>query len=460
MKVSYIFSLTALAAALVLGSCAKENGATGTAADGTRTIAVSFAKPTKSVLGLDGLTPEFQRGDEIIISNGSKYEKAYIEFIDDRPVIKTSLTGTLTAVYPSFAAELDGTQIIGVKVPMAQTGKFADANIAMAKNISDKAIFQNQTAVLKFYVDASIGVGTLEIRSDKSPIADEGDCLSIHIKSNTTLDEDTDDPTHRLCYAAVLPGTFPQLTVTSYTKTQNQVQKIFSNVSLKPGNMANAFLPYYIKVNIGSDMAPVYQNWAYCNLGAFLPEEPGYYFSWGNTQGYVRYYDPYTENSDWVLPSGEPGPAGGFTEENYSYTKGAKLTGNIPAENDAATTAWGGKWRMPAVYEFEALCKLSPSWISYHEGAQKGISYGDLFIPAVGRGIGTNIDYNNEKGNYWSSTIGNDNTAGRLYFSDSYTRIENDYSRSQGYPIRPIYGDPVIEETGLEVEKYDEGMTL
>ena len=61
--------------------------------------------------------------------------------------ITTTLKGPLKAVYPSTAAQLNGNQITGVKVPAVQDGTFANANIAMAEDITTNAAFKNKTVL-------------------------------------------------------------------------------------------------------------------------------------------------------------------------------------------------------------------------------------------------------------------------------------------------------------------------
>lgn len=445
LKAYFRLVSAALTAAALLAGCAKEkvNGQAATEpavqAEGSRTIAVSFAPQTKTALRKDGLTPEFQPGDSIMVAmkDGSSQPEVCIVTMDT--VITTNLKGDLVAVYPSSAAKLNENTIEGVCVSPKQTGKFADANICTAyiSAGSKTANFKNETAILKFYVDKSIGVKSITIENTEY-IADNSTSITVDgtdeksILSEITKETSNETSNERICYVAVLAGSHSALQFTSETSTQSApVQKQLPQATnLAAGTMYNVFLPYYIQVGD--------QKWAYCNLGAFLPEEPGYYFSWGNTEGFIRRYNETTENSEWIYPSGESAPAGGFTDDNYSKTAGYSITVNLTAENDAATVAWHGDWRMPTKSEFETLCSLKPEWKAYRDGTQYGQLVGDLFFPAVGRGIYEQLEYPNEKSYYWSSTI--ETNPYYFHFTSSDLEVDNGLSRSQGFSIRPICG--------------------
>lgn len=257
MKTTYRFIITALAAAVALSSCTKDIAAdredTGLQ-DGVRTIAISFDNQTKTVLGgEDGLTPQF-KGDgseEIIVSNNKSWEKLKVMNDGNGAYIRTKLPGTLTAVYPSKYAKVDGVAIKGVIVPSNQTGRFEDANIAMTKigEGATSATFKNQTAILRFYVDESIGVVGIRVKemsgncvSDglisetgevvESEYDEEADAevnyrtfITVDYGRDSLLADKTDDPNKRICYVAVRPNDQEvksyDLSVTSLTTTQD-----------------------------------------------------------------------------------------------------------------------------------------------------------------------------------------------------------------------------------------------
>lgn len=496
MKTSHKHIIAALAVTLALASCTKdviaEKEDVNPQDGGLRTIAVSFGASTKTYLEGD-LIPRFNGGEEILISNGDNYERLTVDASSGKATITTALSGRLMAVYPSKAAKLEGTSITGIQVPSNQTGRFADANIAIAKIDENQnyAMFQNQTAVLKFYVDRSIGVTALAIkaRPDGAPISDgyideqgvkdeeksqekDFNTFSVTVMPETddenwTLADQTDDPEQRVCYVAIRSdGATLNMGVTSRTKTQlyedenieqtgrlqyqqkGIVSRLFENVSLKPGDLANVFIPYYIPVNVGTEAEHEYQYWAYCNVGAFLPEEPGYYFSWGNTDGH------------WLNAESEEYQ---FTNEVYSDTPGGKITeSRLTPESDAAYVAWGGKWRMPTKTESMILKeRVSRDYRSRYE--RYGYCFGDLFLPAAGHIAdfgGSMVQWNKETSSeFWTSDKYSDNQYAYYFYKSPDTDSDMNL-RHEGIPIRPIYGDPAQEQVALEINKYKEGPTL
>lgn len=471
MKTIFRTIIAALAATLTLVSCAKDELAgkdsTNPQSEGIRTIAVSFGVPTRS--SLVGLQPSFDEDDEILVAQDDgmvEPEVCRVRNVGGKKVISTKLKGKLTLVYPQNAAQMDKSNeniIYGVYVSPSQSGRFEDANICMTKinSTATSANFENKVAILKFYVDESIGVTKLILSADDVYIASGSKSITVQAEDESllratgtsapTLANTTDDSQHRICYVAVNPVTSKQMEVESWTRTQelsesNIVKRKYNDVRLAAGDIANVFVPYYIKVQVSSDPEK-YQYWGYCNLGAFLPEEAGYYFSWGNRQGFISKYNDETETSEWIAPLGSSATlgAGGFSEPNYQGTPGSSLTGDIPATdaNDAATFLWKDKWRLPTKSEFEAFCALSPSssWGAYRGGTQKGLSVYNLFIPAVGHGDGENIAYTNSKGFYWTSTNG-EFSAWYFGINSSKMEVSSAWSRHLGRTIRPIYGEP------------------
>ena len=485
MKI-YKYLFAAFAATMALASCTQDiadMNDTELSADGTRTISVSFGTQdhTRTVMSKDGVTPKFSNGDVIKVSNGSTSTECKIDVDGSgNASFTTTLTGKLTAVYPASAADMDGNRIVGVMVPAKQTGKFADANICMAKEITKKAVFENQTAVLKFYVDKSIGVlGIRIVNLDETTIATGSPTIEViaeaqeeyrQVEGGTaknkeyvqraTLADVTDDPEKRICYVSVIPGTYSELGFFSSAQSQESpVKKIYSNVTIRPGEMANVFIPYFIRVQIPIDDNIVEtQYWSYCNLGAFLPEEPGYYYSWGNTDGH------------W-LNGVSDGYA--FSYEAYKSTSGARiLESNILPESgsDAANVAWGDLWRMPTKSEFKKLLEHTYHYVGEEGLVVEGIQT-NLCFPFTGI-IQPNYGLISQAEGYKvlvyrSSTIYPEDHTTSSYCL-IYPDASNDYTgigvagaaRSFGIPIRPIYGELPMEDVGLDIDEFEDGGTL
>ncbi len=535
--------LAALAAAVALASCTKEfaeQNERDPKADGIRTIGVSFDKDTRSTLaGDDGVTPMFVEGDSIMVSNGKKFETCRVFFSDSlqRNCIRTALKGHLSAVYPAKCAKMNGAEITGILVPSIQSGRFKDANIAVAgiDEDSEYALFKNKTAVLKFYVDRTIGVLSIRIKETEDRmiananldengkiVEDDGWSIinvsgrKLRARAQDTEEEDSYVKTLSsvldtcICFVAILPtktGESYNLDVTTYTlseqgggKTQkkelasltsgkteaiqpSEVRRTYSNVSLPAGVMANVFIPYSVNLSIGIDENgnDIFMKWGYCNVGAFLPEEPGKYFAWGEVQGW-KFDENEVEFEDSHDFCWENCPFnGGYEEFNSSHFAGVENDvynkGMLVPDRDAANKAWGDGWRLPTKFEVEQFCggldfQLDDEYRvvmarenSIHLLANTKAMSNSYFlaIPYSGIGVGKQID--GPKNIYfWTSTLNADQKKEAYMFS--YLNIDEPFEpvqsveRCYGAPIRPIYGEPFIDGTGMAVDEFEEGGTL
>ena len=477
MKATFKYIVTAFAVCAALVSCQKDN-LTGNAYDkpavgNTRVIEAHFGTATKSTLGGDaGLTPLFSNGDKIMVSNGTSKEELSISVDKDgNATFITNLTGALTAVYPSAAAKLNDNAIEGVIVPATQDGTFAKANIAKATIASDatSATFENQTSLLRFYVDESIGVKSITITADAN-IADGSKTIVVDPEGDTTLDTVTDDPGGRICYVSVLPGTFTSLKFTSVTTTQmdytnNTVERTASNVTLANNKIYNAFIPYYIDLGTAG-------KWGYCNVGAFLPEDAGMYFAWGETKGHRPETDGEaafafgTENGGFANDYSNCPYFGSFHSiqgEDLEYYDEPAFTKYMPASDtdhwdgmgapdnrtvleavdDAAKAIWGNVWRMPKITEFEALIALCSN--IFETGYRFGTSPYTIFLPSAGAGYCNDLDTSDGTGIYWSSSLDTANSANQgpangkdFEFYTEDTPSVGCSSRFLGCSIRPV----------------------
>lgn len=499
MKTKYLFILTALAATVALASCSKELNPGKVdigQPDGTlRTITVSFGTSTKSSIGdySDGGYPVyFSAGDSIMVSNGDACEKCVV-FPKDKMVllhpqmaIETSLEGPLTAVYPASSAILDGNAISpDVRVPSEQSGSFADANICMAnqENIlksEDVLEFTTKVTIFRFYTK-DIGVDTIRIKTSDIYIATESTEITVAPKVDTTpaVAVAVEVEPSRYWYAAIARVkelSIGDLTIESVTSTQDTVvsKSLTGTGGLDGNKMYNVFIPYYIKVNVGTETEPEIQKWAYCNIGAFEPEESGDYFMWGEIKGhklppagtvsqYGLFYSDFinfdfNDTNRYINAT----PNYGFDIVNAPYfdvDTPNKYTGTdskttLDPTDDAATDNWGEGWRMPTKEEFEKLMAMD-----YVTDGSGWMQFGDyLYFPATGSGNGLDL-FDSPTTHYWSSTLGDqDGKAWTLYTGKTSVEIDG---RSLGYPIRPIY-DPAPENQSLTmtITPYTSGGTL
>ena len=504
MKYTVRLIIAALAASAALVSCTKDlapgKSDTDSAAGTLRTVTVSFDTPTKSYL--DGNQPRFSKGDSVLVSDGTALDTCAVDVVGKKTIIRTKLEGEtlLSAVYPYTAAVFDNYgNLVDVKIPAIQTGKFADANICMANQSDqgnkDNLRFRNKVAILKFYADESIGVDTIRVSCAEGKIASGADTIVVTAPKveKSQLSNPTQDP--RIWYVAMHDiKDATSLTFESVTSTQGTVTKKpkiagDGKNEISIGYIYSVFIPYYIKVKV-NDTPETYQKWGYCNVGAFLPEEPGLYFAWGDTTGYR-----------WDAEKKQFEGGHSFTWENtpfnndstafnadYFATVRDEVCPNrvLALKYDAANFNWGGKWRMPTEEEFRTMYNATYfGWDDTDKGCYVYVpnpisdagkcSNGDgsytksnalLFFPAAGGGTGEGLNNKGSWGYYRASSLFSDHNgyADYLYFRKDFhsTYPQDPYYRCSGLSIRPIYDDTISEDqpTTVTISAYSNGGTL
>lgn len=390
----YGIILAALAASLSLASCSKEieadpdNGGTP-AAEGVREFTLSFAASVKSEPGTgdDWYNPVFTEGDVIKVSNNTTSENCTVTVSGGVAKIKTTLAGTLTAVYPSTAAVLTTGHITGITVPAAQDGSFAKANICMAENIAVGATsitFVNKTALFK--VTPPSGVTEFTVTSLKAVVdgvARTGAAVPINSSevvlenkvitvSNTTLTD---------FYVSLLPGAKLSDLSFEYTVTGQTYDGAMKGIPEKDiqtqatakGKTKDAFntLTAGNAYAIGNQGWHEYVTigglkWATMNIGATADtgaDSYGTYFAWGSVD---KVYTSLSDNT-FTFPTTKPSDAryngntweaaNGFAPCNDPYINNSKTSYNkynssdnktvLDLADDAAYANWGGPWRMP-----------------------------------------------------------------------------------------------------------------
>lgn len=245
MKKIVITLAVAVAAIFAFSSCQKENFQDNGSASGVRTISAEFEnKATKTTLNSDGITPEWEVGDEIRILSETTFEDITLTTDnienDGRTItFNTSLIGTLYAVYPASATTMescpDGN--ITFTIPASQDGAFASANICVAKSMEedetnkDNLIFRNATAVLKITTPAD--VVKVDVAA-ANPIA--GTVTATFEGNDVKLDTDSLDgqtvsalcssvPSDNTFYLAAAPVTTGEAVVTCYTFEEHGLEE-------------------------------------------------------------------------------------------------------------------------------------------------------------------------------------------------------------------------------------------
>lgn len=172
--------------------------------------------------------------------------------------------------------------------------------------------------------------------------------------------------------------------------------------------------------------------WSCCNVGASLPIEYGGFYSLGETLEKKNYsysnFNFYIDNGriDYLDPKGD-----------ISCTK-----------YDVATVRMGMPWCIPDtafVQELFTCCKWEWTKESDVHGMKvTGPNGNSIFLPACGLKFGDRYEGEGSYGLYWTSTecpTGKyfvDNAYSFYFYRSSKPSI-NDYLRSNGHSVRPIY---------------------
>ena len=203
------------------------------------------------------------------------------------------------------------------------------------------------------------------------------------------------------------------------------------------------------------------------NVGATKPEEPGYYFWWGDTVGYTNAMGEATEEGVWVSVEdgttsiqfiGDVPPAnttsGKSIDELKTLDDGNScidVNSNLVAKFDAATAHWGAPWRMVTAAELNALNdNCTTEWTDNWKGTGKagrivtgkapGYTDKSIFLPAAGNVFkGTILNDFGWAGYYWSSSPCPDSAkAWNVYFDGEEFLANNCNNRYYGRSVRPV----------------------
>lgn len=198
--------------------------------------------------------------------------------------------------------------------------------------------------------------------------------------------------------------------------------------------------------------------WAVTNIGAENPEDPGYYFWWGDTVGYKR------EGDSWVASDGsmrffsfeeKNAPTANKSSPTLRSEGWINIDGVLSPEHDAAHVKWGDNWRMPTKIEIEDLidkCDWIRSGGGYTVRGRGGYASYSIYLPCTGIGIGTSLGLIGPSskvgsyGVYWSSIPYSDRGNYRREYSwylgfvsdRQDTRSYPKGNREGGMPIRPV----------------------
>ncbi|MCQ2171163.1 MAG: hypothetical protein MJZ17_00180 [Bacteroidales bacterium] len=479
MKTTFKFIIAAMAAVSVFSSCQKElaNETVNNTTGGVRTIAVQFDNSTKATL--DEFTPKFANGDAIRVSNTEKSEECTVSVDGSgNATFSTTLSGNLTAIYPSAAAVLASeatdapiASSNNFKVLATQDGTVEKAIIASAtvEEGVTTATFDGLTAL--FQITPPAGATTFTITSLNKIDATTGrrSTTANAVAINT---EGADDAAKRVinvnvpsdgtAYVALKVGVnltdlsfdaggtygmkgIPAKDITAKGKTDATAAKTkytIDNTNWHP----------YVTVNG--------KKWATMNIGATaLKGKPycwGYILAWGavkpflsassNDGGSTINFNIAANNPDAVRYNPDTwAPGSGFEACNAPYYNGSaytKYTGEsgdskdvLDLVDDAAYYWWGGSWRMPTKEEFDGLISLIDSYDQTDKGCYIGESE-KFFLTANVFVMGTSPMFG-WAGNYWTSSLNTeDSNSARTFdfsksgFDDTMGARERSYGRT------------------------------
>ena len=168
----------------------------------------------------------------------------------------------------------------------------------------------------------------------------------------------------------------------------------------------------HVYVEMGNGM-----KWATTNVGAIGPDDLGNYYAWSGTEPILM-------------------PAS-----------------NSASINDTATAIWGGSWRTPTIEEWSALKNTDNftwTWIPDKKGylvESKVTGYvgNKIFLPAAGVIGEPGLMYLGQEGDYWSSSLRNENErVGWCLSFNSSTVVTSDYVFGAGLSVRPVFESNIV----------------
>ena len=190
--------------------------------------------------------------------------------------------------------------------------------------------------------------------------------------------------------------------------------------------------------------------WATTNIGASTPEEYGYYFAWGDTQGYVR-----NSASDGWVKATDASSSITFDEVGFPDYQ-------THAFSDMAEANWGADWKVPEKADFENL--LSKCDIEYVTTGTKGIKFKgkgsysgrSIFLPAASFGIGSELYKYINNGVYWA--IQQKDSSDAYHFQFRQLMVSNDAeviwgAKYRGYTVRPVSVTGPVPVTAITLNK-------
>ena len=201
--------------------------------------------------------------------------------------------------------------------------------------------------------------------------------------------------------------------------------------------------------------------WATKNLGATEPQQEGTHFAWGEVEPKEDYsYNTYKwanllKNNEYIK----------YVTDDYWGTI-VDFRTTLEPTDDAANVALEGKWHMPTQADVEELLRECTTEFGSYYGVNgyfvTGPNGNAIFLPAVGIKEGTGYEESTRGGDYWTSSLYEDNQKYAVTLSFALTYIEvDDMQRTNGLAIRPvIHRDYVGIEEVVAINVYAKDHTI
>ena len=140
--------------------------------------------------------------------------------------------------------------------------------------------------------------------------------------------------------------------------------------------------------------------WCCMNVGASSPEQYGGYYAWGETSEKSVYNEVTYSYFNGQDPNGD-----GWIEGNFSVVNiGSDIAGT---SYDVAHVRMGGSWRMPSFAQQQELINNCTRTFTQQNGVYgilvTGNNGGQLFLPAAGYRLGSDLNRAGSYGEYWLS---------------------------------------------------------
>lgn len=170
--------------------------------------------------------------------------------------------------------------------------------------------------------------------------------------------------------------------------------------------------------------------WCDRNIGAFVAEQVGLYFAWGESRGFTVE----EINSKVRL----------FNKTSY---KAKYISSDLSSIQDAARSYLGDNFHIPTKYDFnELLLNCNTTWTdNYEETKVSGYIFTSIkngksvFFPTTGFSFGPSVIFSREYGYYWSASFSNANGVYFFVLDEVRVLVDSNCVRHFGLPIRAVF---------------------